>query len=117
MNLEATLTTRQDEVGGLIAIGWPKKRIAAELNISERTVENIAREIYYRTETNCVGEFCNWWFCNKFNLSLTEIYSMALSLFFIYLVCVNELNPNDQAMRTKSRTCRVRTIRRKSEAA
>ena len=40
----------------LILQGRPNKQMAAELNVSERTVENRRREIFRKTETNSVAE-------------------------------------------------------------
>jgi two-component system response regulator FixJ len=50
------LTAREANVPGLILQGRPNKQMAAELNVSERTVENRRREIFRKTETNSVAE-------------------------------------------------------------
>lgn len=43
---DANLTKRESEIAELFAWGASKKDVANRLNISERTVENHARNIY-----------------------------------------------------------------------
>ncbi len=50
------LTSKEASVLNLILKGRPNKLMAAELAVSERTVENRRREIFRKTETNSVAE-------------------------------------------------------------
>lgn len=50
------LTPKEVSVLDLILKGRPNKLMAAELKVSERTVENRRREIFRKTETNSVAE-------------------------------------------------------------
>ncbi len=115
MNLEATLTKREDQIAGLIAIAKPKKIIASELYISEHTVNQTARNIFEKTEVHSSTELSIWWIAKKFNLSLYEIYNAALCVVFIFLVGVSEFkSPNYRDIKCRSI---VRTIKRKSLTA
>ena len=114
MNLQAQLTKRQEQVAGRIVVfGEAKKQVADKLDISTKTVENTVDSIYKRLQVNSIGQLCTWWYATKLNIPLDKIYSTALSLFFICLVCVNEINTDDTAVRVRSRTCRVKTGKRK----
>lgn len=64
----AELTKRESEIAELFAWGASKKDVANRLFISERTVENHARNIYAKTGCQKVNELCAWWFCNRFNI-------------------------------------------------
>jgi two-component system, LuxR family, response regulator FixJ len=50
------LTSKEVSVLNLILKGRPNKLMAAELKVSERTVENRRREIFQKSETNSVAE-------------------------------------------------------------
>lgn len=69
MNLLVKLTTRETEIAELFAWGASKKEVANHLNVSERTVENHARNIYEKTGCGKVNELSAWWFCTRFNIS------------------------------------------------
>ena len=114
MNLKATLTKRENQIASMLAVGEPKKIIADKLYISEHTVSNTARNIYEKAEVNSVGQLSTWWFCRRFNLSLSEVYSYALATFFMCLVCVNEFNTKSTVVRAKARTsARAKSGKRK----
>lgn len=63
------LTRRETEVAELIAWGLSKKDVANHLFLSQRTVENHARNIYQKTGCGKVNELSAWWFCTRFNIS------------------------------------------------
>lgn len=54
--LMAHLTPRQREVATLVLAGHPSKNIAADLNISQRTVENHRAAIMHRTGATSIPE-------------------------------------------------------------
>lgn len=108
MNPEATLTKREYEIGSHLAWGDSKKEIANKLYISVRTVENTARNIYEKIEVNNVAQLTAWMFCKKFKASM--FLNPLLSLIFIFLIGVNEINDDDTAIRTRT-SGRVKTTR------
>lgn len=65
----AELTKRESEIAELFAWGASKKDVANRLFISERTVENHARNIYAKIGCQKINELCAWWFCTTFHIS------------------------------------------------
>lgn len=65
----ADLTKRESEIAELFAWGASKKDVANRLFISERTVENHARNIYAKVGCQKINELCAWWFCTTFHIS------------------------------------------------
>lgn len=65
---DAELTKRESEIAELFAWGASKKDIANRLFISERTVENHARNIYAKIGCQKVNELSAWWFCTRFHI-------------------------------------------------
>ena len=65
----ADLTKRESEIAELFAWGASKKDVANRLFISERTVENHARNIYAKVGCQKINELCAWWFCTRFHIS------------------------------------------------
>ena len=65
----ADLTKRESEIAELFAWGASKKDVANRLFISERTVENHARNIYAKIGCQKINELCAWWFCTTFHIS------------------------------------------------
>ena len=102
MNPEATLTKREHQIGALLAWGHSKKEIASELYISVRTVENTARNIYEKIEVRNVAQLTAWLFCKKFNASM--FFNPLLSVLFLFLIGVNEVNTDRQAIRARAKT-------------
>jgi DNA-binding CsgD family transcriptional regulator len=70
MNLNAVLTKRESQIAEYLAWGCCKKEIACLLFISVRTVENICRSIYDKTDVTKVNELSAWYFCTHFNIPL-----------------------------------------------
>ncbi len=52
----ATLTPRQRQVMAMVLDGHPSKNIAADLNLSQRTVENHRAEIMHRSRCKSLPE-------------------------------------------------------------
>ena len=72
MNATATLsilTKRELEVAEMLALGASKKRTAARLFISERTVENHTRSIYKKVGISKASELSAWFISTKYNIS------------------------------------------------
>lgn len=69
MNERAKLTKREAEIAEMFAWGATKKDVANHLYLSERTVENHARNIYEKTGCTKVNELSAWWFCTTFHIS------------------------------------------------
>jgi DNA-binding CsgD family transcriptional regulator len=116
MNLQADLSKRQEQVAGFMATGYAKKQIAGHLNISERTVENTARNIYEKIGVNSVGQLSAWWFCKKFNIPielLPRIKMQGLAFCLVSLLTINEIfGDSDYVRKTSSKTAKVSKTRK-----
>ena len=115
------LTKRESEIAELFAWGASKKDIANRLFISERTVENHARNIYVKIGCQKVNELSAWWFCTKFHISfdLSPLTRRAIATCLLVLVVFQMTFNSDtiiRAQRTQARTTRVRSARRKNES-
>ena len=115
------LTKRESEIAELFAWGASKKDIANRLYISERTVENHARNIYVKIGCQKVNELSAWWFCTNFHISfdLSPLTRRAIATCLLVLVVFQMTFNSDtiiRAQRTQVRTTRVRSARRKNES-
>lgn len=114
------LTKRESEIAELFAWGASKKDVANRLFISERTVENHARNIYEKTGCSKINELSAWWFCTTFHISfdLSPLKRKVLAIFLLGLM-IPQIFTNDNAVMARTRTTNVRTCRtrgrRKSE--
>ena len=119
MNVLAKLTNREIEIAELFAWGASKKEVANHLNVSERTIENHARNIYEKTGCGKVNELSAWWFCTKFNISfdLSPLKRTVFSLVFLAIITPQILSMDDDIVRmfrTKTMSTRSgRTSRRR----
>lgn len=114
------LTKRESEIAELFAWGASKKDIANRLFISERTVENHARNIFIKTGCQKVNELSAWWFCTKFHISfdLSPIKRKFIALCFLAMLMPTIFNNDNVVVRVRtarSRTTRVQRSRRESE--
>ena len=124
MNELAELTKRESEIAELFAWGAAKKDIANRLYISERTVENHARNIYGKVGVTKVNELSAWWFCTKFKISfdLSPLKRGVIAMFFLSVISFMEIYAQDSTtlyrpLRTRTqRVARSRQGRRKNEA-
>lgn len=113
------LTKRESEIAELFAWGATKKDIANRLYISERTVENHARNIFEKTRCTKVNELSAWWFCMTFHISfeLSPFKRKVLALFLLGIL-IPQMWSNDNvimarnARTTTTRICRVRGRRK-----
>lgn len=115
------LTKRETEIAELFAWGATKKDVANRLFISERTVENHARNIFDKTGCTKINELSAWWFCTTFHISfdLSPLKQRIIALCFLALILPQIFWNNDTMVRvfrskTATRTCRV--ARRKTES-
>lgn len=120
MNRSAELTRRESEIAELFAWGASKKEIAERLFISERTVENHARNIYEKTGVSKVNELSAWWFCTKFHISfdLSPLKRKIIATMLLVLMIPQFVDFDNMAIRIRTSTCRtVRATRsrRKTE--
>jgi DNA-binding CsgD family transcriptional regulator len=114
MKLKANLTRRERDITELLAWGASKKEVASHLYISERTVENHARNIYEKTGCNKVNELSAWWFCFRFRIpmSLSPIRRIAASIMLaIYVFGATNDISNHQRVRISSPRVTSRVVR------
>ena len=115
-----SLTKRESEIAELFAWGASKKEIAERLFISERTVENHARNIYEKTGVSKVNELSAWWFCTKFHISfdLSPLKRKIIATMLLVFMIPQFVDFDNAAIRTRKSTCRtvrVTRSRRKTE--
>jgi DNA-binding CsgD family transcriptional regulator len=113
MNPEARLTKRESEVAELIAWGLCKKEVANLLFVSERTIENHARNIYLKIGCGKVNELSAWWFCTRFNISfdLSPLKRSLLSCALLVVMMPQILNVDSdiiRAFRTRTKVYNAR---------
>lgn len=109
------LTKREAEVAELFAWGATKKDVANRLFISERTVENHARNIYEKIGISKINELSAWWFCTTFNISfdLSPLKRRSIALVLLVLLLPTIMHNNYNAIRcSRTRTTVVRRARR-----
>ncbi len=122
MNRAVELTKRESEIAEMFAWGASKKDIANRLYISERTVENHARNIYDKTGCSKVNELSAWWFCTTFHISfdLSPLKRKMMALFLLCLLSPQIVSADNDNVFTRARTrttrvCRTRTRRKSDE--
>ena len=113
------LTKRESEIAELFAWGASKKDIANRLFISERTVENHARNIYEKTGCEKVNELSAWWFCTNFHISfdLSPLRRKIISLCLLALLIPQMIRLDNVVIRVRNSPCRVSRMscRRKAD--
>lgn len=112
---DANLTKRESEIAELFAWGASKKDVANRLNISERTVENHARNIYAKIGIQKVNELCAWWFCTTFHISfdLSPLKRNMIAWCFLMMLTPQVFAlDNHQYCRASVRTTRTIRARR-----
>lgn len=103
-----TLTKREAQIAELFAWGATKKDVAHRLFISERTVENHARNIYEKTGVSKINELSAWWFCTNFGISfdLSPLKRKSIALALLALLLPTTIMSNYY---NATRCCRTRT--------
>lgn len=119
MDETVKLTKRESEIAELFAWGASKKDIANRLFISERTVENHARNIYEKTGCAKVNELSAWWFCVNFHISfdLSPLKRKMIAMCLLILIVPQIFDTSNVIVaRTRTarttRTCRTRSRRK-----
>lgn len=113
MNQAVKLTKRESEITELFAWGATKKDVANHLFVSERTVENHARNIYEKVGCRKVNELSAWWFCTTFHISfsLSPLKRKIIAMFFLLLITPQILDSGNNYVRSfrcrAARTCRI----------
>lgn len=118
MSHSLSLTKRESQIAELIAWGASKKDIASRLFISPRTVENTARNIYWKAGVSKANELSAWYFCYHFNipLSLNPLKKSIIAAFFLILFIPFEFYSNNPTLRTRTaRPVEYRSSRRADE--
>lgn len=64
------LTSRQEQISGLISCGLSKKEMADALHIAVSTVDNTLRAVYKKTGYGKANELTGWWLSRHFELSI-----------------------------------------------
>lgn len=121
MNILTKLTAREAQIAELFAWGASKRDVASRLFISERTVENHARNIYDKIGCNKVNELSAWWFCTKFNISfdLSPLKRRIAAFAMLVLIIPQTFHNNNvlYALRSKTATAKIyRLSRSKSDS-
>ena len=119
MNRDVTLSPRETEIAELLAWGAAKKEVADRLQISTRTVENTARNIYEKIGIQKATELSVWWFTThcgvSMNLSPFARTLGAMALFVLMLPTVFGQTNDEMARYHCSRSQQQRTATRRSQ--
>ena len=110
----AELTKRESEIAELFAWGASKKDVANRLYISERTVENHARNIYAKIGCQKINELCAWWFCTTFHISfdLSPLKRNMVTVFLLLILTPQIIGwDNQDYCRMRARTHTTRAVR------
>ena len=98
INIFAALTPCETRVAEYLAWGACKKEAASLLNISVRTVENHARNIYEKVGCRAVNELSAWWFCTRYNISFDlsplkrRVITTIMTILLLFAECANPGN-------------------------
>lgn len=127
MNTTVELTKREMEVAELLSWGASKKEIPDLLKsrkgtpISVRTVEVIAKNIYYKLGIQKVSELCVWFFAHKgyISLDLSPLNRKIAASIFLSILIIAEVRNTCTFIRTTScrsvRSFRVRGAKKDSD--
>ena len=96
MDLNAQLTTRENQVAEYIAWGAAKKEVADRLNISQRTVDELTRRAFRKIGIQKATELSVWWFCTKLGVSfdLSPLKRGIIGAFLLFVMLPSTLNHN-----------------------
>jgi len=117
MKRDAVLTEREEQVTELLAWGAAKKEVAAKLEISTRTVEELTRRAYQKIGIQKASELSAWYFCRRFNISfdlsplkknIIGAFLLAVILPEIFCTDYNAINFRRPGQRNETRASRGR---------
>ena len=100
LNMDASLTARQEEVAYMVGFGMSRKEVAAKLGVSYKTVDNEVQQVYARIGASKVTELTIFCFCRKFKIPISSL------MVVVFLVCT--LTVSDLKY-CRARNGRVRT--------
>ncbi len=100
LNMDASLTARQEEVAYMVGFGLSRKEVAAKLGVSYKTVDNEVQQVYARIGASKVTELTIFCFCRKFKIPISSL------MVVVFLVCT--LTVSDLKY-CRARNGRVRT--------
>lgn len=100
LNMDASLTARQEEVAYMVGFGLSRKEVAAKLGVSYKTVDNEVQQVYARIGASKVTELTIFCFCRKFKIPISSL------MVVVFLVCT--LTVSDLKC-CRARNGRVRT--------
>ncbi len=119
MNAGAVLTKRESQIAELLAWGAAKKEVADRLDLSTRTIENTARNIYQKLGIQKATELSVWYFCTRFHISfdISPLKRTIISIFLMAILIPYELAGNEvlRAYRGHRTQRVVKRCRRKDE--
>lgn len=85
MNINVTLSAREDQVTELLAWGASSKQVAGKLFIAEDTVVNHRRNIFQKIGVHSIGQLCAWFFCKRFKIPLSFNPIPVIAIMFLGL--------------------------------
>lgn len=100
LNMDASLTARQEEVAYMVGFGLSRKEVAAKLGVSYKTVDNEVQQVYARIGASKVTELTIFCFCRKFKIPIS---SLTVVVFLVCTLTVSDLKY------CRARNGRVRT--------
>lgn len=100
LNMDASLTARQEEVAYMVGFGLSRKEVAAKLGVSYKTIDNEVQQVYARIGASKVTELTIFCFCRKFKIPISSL------MVVVFLVCT--LTVSDLKY-CRARNGRVRT--------
>lgn len=81
LNMNASLTARQEEVAYMVGFGLSRKEVAAKLGVSYKTIDNEVQQVYARIGASKVTELTIFCFCRKFKIPISSL------MVVVFLVC------------------------------
>lgn len=100
MNLEATLSKREEEVAEVMAFTRDKREACEKLFITEGTLASHTYRIYGKLEIGSKSELVIWWFTKKLKINKTLIPYFNLT--GALLLCIGILIDDNALIRQRS---------------
>jgi DNA-binding CsgD family transcriptional regulator len=107
MNLDTTLTKREDQIAIGVVLGLCKKEVADELNISTRTVEAIVRNAIKKIDGKKSVDLAIFWMVKHFSIPADALPKSITAFIFLIIWIPFEFTTHSDAIRVRGR--RVRT--------